>query len=517
MTSGPLAVANWRYEFEDTESGCRVTESWDDQRKPWFVTVARVMGDHSASTPSRRWRRRWPTWPPRWSRRGLTPPHSSRRTTWLGGAPRHPGRLERRNRSTTARRCASSTLPPYLNLAVTCSTRISIPRIPGSLAACASSGSATLDAGLEGRQLAAQDRRHAARRGALVVHRRRAGQLHRPVVRGRDPERRILPADGLPRRRDEGPVVGHAEQHPRVLGQGAEHGIGPHEVQPHRVAGQHELRGHDDGKVALGTARGDQVPEGMRLDEGAPLGLAGAGVDRGDEHRRSLASDRPRPTAARRGSRRAQLPGRPAPPSTRPGAACSRPCRWAPARSWPTGRTRRGALYEARRSFTWAISSLSRRQLGAVGRLHHRHDLLAVGRVGDADDDGVAHGLVRLERLLDLLGEDLLAARVDADRAAAEQVDGAVGVDLGEVAGDGVAHAVDHLERPLRLLLVLVVAERVAPAEGEDARSPRTRRSTSRPSSVSTLTSGPSVNDAVLAAAPPPETDMPHARAPPTS
>ena len=48
VTSGPLAVANWRYEFEDTESGCRVTESWDDHRKPWFVTVARVMGDHSA-------------------------------------------------------------------------------------------------------------------------------------------------------------------------------------------------------------------------------------------------------------------------------------------------------------------------------------------------------------------------------------------------------------------------------------------------------------------------------------
>ncbi len=46
VTSGPLEVANWRYEFEDTESGCRVTESWEDRRKSWFVTVARVMGDH---------------------------------------------------------------------------------------------------------------------------------------------------------------------------------------------------------------------------------------------------------------------------------------------------------------------------------------------------------------------------------------------------------------------------------------------------------------------------------------
>ena len=48
VTSGPLEVANWRYEFEDTESGCRVTESWEDRRKSWFVAVARVMGDHSA-------------------------------------------------------------------------------------------------------------------------------------------------------------------------------------------------------------------------------------------------------------------------------------------------------------------------------------------------------------------------------------------------------------------------------------------------------------------------------------
>jgi len=46
VTSGPLGVANWRYEIEGTESGCRVTESWRDNRKPWFATVARVMGEH---------------------------------------------------------------------------------------------------------------------------------------------------------------------------------------------------------------------------------------------------------------------------------------------------------------------------------------------------------------------------------------------------------------------------------------------------------------------------------------
>ncbi len=48
VTTGPLEVAHWRYEFEPTESGCRVTESWEDRRKPWFAFVARAMGDHSS-------------------------------------------------------------------------------------------------------------------------------------------------------------------------------------------------------------------------------------------------------------------------------------------------------------------------------------------------------------------------------------------------------------------------------------------------------------------------------------
>ena len=46
---GPLAVANWRYEFEDAGRRCRVTESWLDQRKPWMRVVAPAMGDHSAA------------------------------------------------------------------------------------------------------------------------------------------------------------------------------------------------------------------------------------------------------------------------------------------------------------------------------------------------------------------------------------------------------------------------------------------------------------------------------------
>lgn len=48
VTTGPLQVATWRYEFEDTDAGCRVTESWVDQRKKWFTFLSRVAGDHSA-------------------------------------------------------------------------------------------------------------------------------------------------------------------------------------------------------------------------------------------------------------------------------------------------------------------------------------------------------------------------------------------------------------------------------------------------------------------------------------
>jgi uncharacterized protein YndB with AHSA1/START domain len=53
VTFGPLEVANWRYEFEDTEAGCRVTESWQDKRKSWFALPARAMGDHSAGNAER--------------------------------------------------------------------------------------------------------------------------------------------------------------------------------------------------------------------------------------------------------------------------------------------------------------------------------------------------------------------------------------------------------------------------------------------------------------------------------
>jgi hypothetical protein len=49
ISSGPVPVANWRYEFADTESGCRVTESWVDKRPGWMRLVARPLGVHDAN------------------------------------------------------------------------------------------------------------------------------------------------------------------------------------------------------------------------------------------------------------------------------------------------------------------------------------------------------------------------------------------------------------------------------------------------------------------------------------
>ena len=104
----------------------------------------------------------------------------------------------------------------------------------------------------------------------------------------------------------------------------------------------------------------------------------------------------------------------------------------------------------------------------AVAQLHHRRHPAAPLLVGGADDGGVEHGRVGLDRALDLLGEDLLAARVDGHRAPAEQRDRAVLLQPGEVAGDGVAGAVRCRHEGLgRLLLVLVVAEGDVAAAGQ--------------------------------------------------
>jgi Polyketide cyclase / dehydrase and lipid transport len=48
VSIGPWAVANWRYEFEKTDEGCRVIESWKDHRVAWMRVVGRTMGLHDA-------------------------------------------------------------------------------------------------------------------------------------------------------------------------------------------------------------------------------------------------------------------------------------------------------------------------------------------------------------------------------------------------------------------------------------------------------------------------------------
>ena len=108
------------------------------------------------------------------------------------------------------------------------------------------------------------------------------------------------------------------------------------------------------------------------------------------------------------------------------------------------------------------------RAVGSVpgAGLHDRRDPLDEPVVGDAHDHRVEHVGVRLQRRLHLFRVHLLAAGVDAHRAAPEHRDRSVGLDGGEVAGQDPARAVGgDEERRRRLLVVLVVAERdVAPA-----------------------------------------------------
>src|SRR5436853_181039 len=79
--------------------------------------------------------------------------------------------------------------------------------------------------------------------------------------------------------------------------------------------------------------------------------------------------------------------------------------------------------------------------------------------VGHADDDRVEHAGMGPDGGLDLLGEDLLAARVDAARAPTEEHDPALGVDRRQVARHHPPHSVGiRAERGRRLDRILPVA-----------------------------------------------------------
>jgi hypothetical protein len=49
ITTGKSPISNWRYEFESTAEGCRVTESWEDHRAFFIKVTGRLLGDHSAA------------------------------------------------------------------------------------------------------------------------------------------------------------------------------------------------------------------------------------------------------------------------------------------------------------------------------------------------------------------------------------------------------------------------------------------------------------------------------------
>ena len=96
-------------------------------------------------------------------------------------------------------------------------------------------------------------------------------------------------------------------------------------------------------------------------------------------------------------------------------------------------------------------------QLGAGHEFDHGGDALAEALVGHAHHHRVAHLRQQLHAFLDFLGEDLLAAGVDARRAAAEQLHRAVGVPASPVADERESPPVDDAEGLGRLLRVFVI------------------------------------------------------------
>ncbi len=252
------------------------------------------------------------------------------------------------------------------------------------------------------------------------------------------------------------------------------------------TTGTPRTRASASSRAVLGTTpaalgRLGQLGEGAEVADDPPLDLLGehGGVARGgqiaqvDGHSRirpngsgwcpaAWSSDRagPEPTGPVIGrwtcaARRCRSPRGPRPRSRQPTG--SRACRWGSAR-WTRPRGAGGAPCSRRcasRQWTWMSSSVgclsARGWMMAATRCPHRSS-------GAPDHDGVEHLGMRAHGRLDLLGEDLLATRVDGDRSPAEQGDGAVGLDGGEVTGHHVPDPVDVDEDLGRLDRVVVVA-----------------------------------------------------------
>ncbi len=105
----------------------------------------------------------------------------------------------------------------------------------------------------------------------------------------------------------------------------------------------------------------------------------------------------------------------------------------------------------------------------ALPRLDQGRDSLPEALVGKSDHQGIEDVLVRLQRALDLLRVDLLAAGVDARVAATQERERAVGLNPGEVAWHRVPGTVHLREQGRGLDRVLEVTERDVAAARESA------------------------------------------------
>ena len=145
------------------------------------------------------------------------------------------------------------------------------------------------------------------------------------------------------------------------------------------------------------------------------------------------------PACKQDGSRNVRRSAR-APPSRVPSPSGSPACR---SGSAPSDRPARSCAAACSARDGGSRNPPARRDRSPVparGWIDRRH-LLAPALVGRADDDGVVDRRCACAAPLHLLGIDLLAAGVDAHRAAAEHVDRSVGVELRVIARHRVAHA----------------------------------------------------------------------------
>ncbi len=226
--------------------------------------------------------------------------------------------------------------------------------------------------------------------------------------------------------------------------------------------------------VAATSRRRTTTEMQRRLGDGvwSPAATAGTATARTDHDqlarpgRRVQAAVR-RPSTGRSSKRSSRSPAS--------GPSGSRPCPPASARPSAPGRTPSGSCSGrcAGAASASSSSSVARAPSAswttATTSLPQRSD-------GPADHDDVVDGGVRGDGALDLLDEDLLAAGVDGDPVAAEQLDPAVVEQVGPVAGDRPAHAVDDRERARGLVRVAEVAQRDPVAPGQPAARPRPAR-----------------------------------------